>query len=98
MARSSDGRMSTAFPGLRLIIRKFDAYARYVIVKRAGYGGSCDEVMLSSGTEPNVSCNDGRDKAARRIDLIVVRAPQADDSLIGLDFGRRDKWLTVSTS
>ncbi len=69
----SDGRLSTEFPALRLIVRKSDAYARYVIIKRAGYGGSCDEVMLSSGTEPNVEAAIvAATKAAPRIDLMLA--------------------------
>jgi hypothetical protein len=50
----SDGNLSAEFPGLRLIVRRSDSYARYVILKRVGHGVSCAEVMLASGTEPNV--------------------------------------------
>ena len=67
----SDGRLSAEFPGLRLIVSKSDAYARYVILKRAG--GSCAEVMLSSGTEPNVEAAIvAATKVATRIDLMLA--------------------------
>jgi hypothetical protein len=69
----SDGRLSAEFPSLRLIVRKSDAYARYVILKRAGHGGSCAEVMLSSGTEPNVEAAIvAATKVAARIDLMLA--------------------------
>ena len=69
----SDGRLSTGFPALRLIVRKSDAYVRYIVIKRAGYGGSCDEVMLSSGTEPNVEAAIvAATKVATRIDLMLT--------------------------
>jgi hypothetical protein len=58
---------------LRLVVRKSDAYARYVILKRAGDGGSSAEVMLSSGTEPNVEAAIvAATKVATRIDLMLA--------------------------
>ena len=69
----SDRRLSAEFPCLRLVVRKSDAYARYVILKPAGYGGSCAEVMLSSGTEPNVEAAIvAATKVAARIDLMLA--------------------------
>jgi hypothetical protein len=60
---AADGDVSTEIPGLKIIVRKSDGCARYVILQSAGYG-SCAEVMLSSGTEPNV---DAAIVAARRV-------------------------------
>ena len=35
------GSVSTEIPGLKLIVRKSDDCARYVILQRAGYGVVC---------------------------------------------------------
>jgi hypothetical protein len=71
--RVSDGRLSAEFAGLRLIVRKSDAYARYVILGRSGHGGSSAEVMLSSGTETNVEAAIlAATKVAARIDLMLA--------------------------
>jgi hypothetical protein len=69
----SDGNLSADFPGLRLIVRRSDSYARYVILKRVGHGASCAEVMLSSGTEPNVeAAMVATAKVAARIGVILA--------------------------
>jgi hypothetical protein len=69
----SDGNLSADFPGLRLIVRRSDSYARYVILKRVGHGVSCAEVMLSSGTEPNVeAAMVAAAKVAARIGVILA--------------------------
>ena len=69
----SDGRLSTEFHGLRLVVRKSDADARYVILRRAGNGRSSVEVMLSSGTEPNVEAAIvAATKVAARIDSMLA--------------------------
>ena len=71
--KEAEGRFSAEVPGLRLIVRKSDNCARYVIFQRAGYGGSCAEVMLSSGTEPNVDAAiAAARKAATRIDIMLT--------------------------
>jgi hypothetical protein len=41
--------------GLKLIVRQSGTYARYVILRPSGSEGTRDEVMLPSGTEPNVN-------------------------------------------
>jgi hypothetical protein len=61
--READGHLSAEVPGLKLIVRKLDNCARYVIVRRADDDGSCAEAMLSSGTDPSV---DAAIAAARR--------------------------------
>ena len=69
----ADGHFSAEVPGLRLIVRKSDNCARYVILQRAGYGRSCVEVMLSSGTESNVdAAMVAARKAATRIDIMLT--------------------------
>ena len=49
-----DGDLSVEVRDLKLIVRRSDACARYVILQRGRSGGMCAEVMLSSGTEANV--------------------------------------------
>ena len=67
-----DGSVSTEIPGLKIIVRKSDGCARYVILQSAGYG-SCAEVMLSSGTEPNVDAAIlAARRAATRIDVMLT--------------------------
>ena len=69
----SDGNLSAEFSGLRLIVRRSDSYARYVILKRAGQSISCTEVMLSSGTEANVEAAIvAATKVAARIGLMLA--------------------------
>ena len=48
-----DGQSSAQVLGLKLVVRKYDSCARYVVLQPSGYGGTCAQVMLSSGTEPN---------------------------------------------
>jgi hypothetical protein len=69
----ADGHLSAEVPGLRLVVRKSDNCARYVILRRAGYGKSCAEIMLSSGTEPNVDAAiAAARKAATRIEIMLT--------------------------
>ena len=76
----SDGRLSTEFHGLRLVVRKSDADARYVILKRAGYGRSSAEVILSSGTEANVEAAIvAATKVAARIDAMLAERRRTRD-------------------
>jgi hypothetical protein len=68
----AEGRFSAGVPGLRLIVRKLDNCARYIIVQRVYDGTSCVEVLLSSGTEPNVDAAiAAARKAATRIDIML---------------------------
>ena len=48
-----DGQSSAQVLGLKLVVRKYDNCARYVVLQPGGYGGTCAQDMLSSGTEPN---------------------------------------------
>jgi hypothetical protein len=48
-----DGQSSAQVLGLKLVVRKYDSCARYVVLQPDGCGGTCAQVMLSSGTEPN---------------------------------------------
>ena len=58
---------------MKLIVRRSDTCARYVILRRTGYGGTCTEVMLSSGTEPNVeAAMAAAKKVATRIAAILA--------------------------
>jgi hypothetical protein len=71
--KEAEGRFSAEVPGLRLIVRKSDDCARYVILQRAGYGESRAEVMLSSGTEPNLDAAIAAAlEAATRIDTMLT--------------------------
>jgi hypothetical protein len=68
----SDGSVSTEIPSLKIIVRKAEGCARYVIPQNAGYG-SCDEVMLASGTEPNEDAAIlAAQRAAKRIDVMLT--------------------------
>jgi hypothetical protein len=80
-----DGSVSTEIPGLKIIVRKSDGCARYVILQSTGYG-SCAEAMLSSGTEPNVDAAIlSARRAATRIDVILAERRK---SPIHVDSGR----------
>ena len=69
----ADGYFSAEVPGLKLIVRRSDTCARYVILRRTGDGGTCTEVMLSSGTEPNVeAAMVAAKKVATRIDAMLA--------------------------
>ena len=71
----SDGSVSTEIPGLKIIVRKSDGCARYVILQSAGYG-LCAEVMQSSGTEPNVDAAiEATRRAAARIHALENISP-----------------------
>ena len=71
--REPDGSVSTEIPGLKIIVRKSDGCARYVILQRAGDGRSCVEALLSSGTEPNLDAAiAAARKAATRIDIMLT--------------------------
>ena len=48
-----DGQSSAQVLGLKLVVRKYDSCARYVVLQPDGCGGTCAQVMLSSGTEHN---------------------------------------------
>lgn len=68
----SDGSVSTEIPGLKIIVRKSDGCARYIILQSTG-SGSYAEAMLSSGTEPNVDAAIlSARRAATRIDVILA--------------------------
>ena len=67
-----DGSVSIEIPGLKVIVRKSDGCAQYVILQSDGYG-SCAEVMLSSGTEPNIDAAIlAARRAATRIDVVLT--------------------------
>jgi len=68
-----DGRMSALVHNLKLVIRTFDDCARYVILQPATYGRNDLEVLLASGTEPNVSSAIiAASRAAARIRLMLT--------------------------
>jgi hypothetical protein len=76
----ADVQASAEFPGLKLIVRRSDTCARYVILRRTGYGGTCTEVMLSSGTEPNVeAAMAAAKKVATRIDAMLAERRRSSD-------------------
>jgi hypothetical protein len=71
--RDADGHLTAEASGLKLIVRKLDNCARYMILQRAGDGRPCAEVMLSSGTESNVDAAiTAARKAATRIDIMLT--------------------------
>ena len=83
----ADGQASAEVPGLKLIVRRSDTCARYVILRRTGYGATCTEVMLSSGTEPNVeAAMAAAKKVATRIAAMLAARrrslPHVDDHRI----------------
>ena len=77
----ADGHLSAELRGLKLIVRKSDACARYVIVRRAHSG--CSESMLSSGTEPNVeAAMAAARRVATRIDVMLA---ERSTSMVHMD-------------
>ena len=68
-----DGQLSVEVRDLKLIVRRSDACARYVILQRGRSGGMCAEVMLSSGTEANVeAAMVAAKRVATRIDFMLA--------------------------
>jgi hypothetical protein len=82
----TDGHFSAEVRGLRLIVRKSDIYARYVILQCADHGGSSGNIMLSSGTEPSVEAvMVAAERVATRINLTL-----ADRRRVNVPSGQRD--------
>ena len=52
---AADGQVSAEVHGLRLVVRRASACARYVVLQPCGYAEERAEILLSSGTEPTVS-------------------------------------------
>src|SRR6185437_15107595 len=68
----SAGLVSTSMGTLKLIVRKSDSYARYVILHSA-VGAARSENILSSGSEANVQAAiEAAEKVATRIGLILA--------------------------
>ena len=68
-----DSQISVEVRDLKLIVRRSDACARYVILQRGRSGGMCAEVMLSSGTEANVeAAMVAAKRVATRIDFMLA--------------------------
>ena len=51
----TDEQSSATVRSLKLMIRKADNCARYLVFGRVGSDEAACEIMLASGTEPNVS-------------------------------------------
>jgi hypothetical protein len=67
-----DGQVSTRVGALKLIVRKSEQYARYVIL-HSPVGTANKENILSSGTEPNVQAAiEAAERAATRIGFIFT--------------------------
>jgi hypothetical protein len=76
--KDAEGHLSAEVPGLKLIVRKSDNCARYVILRCPGYDVSGAEVLLSSGTEPSVDAAIvAARKAATRIDIMLTERRRA---------------------
>lgn len=86
----SNGQLSARVHGLKLIVCKFDACARYLIVQSATQGRPSTGIMLASGTEPSV---DAAMMAAER----VARSPQGSVDLDASDRPRLFKPFTLDT-
>lgn len=68
-----DGQLSAEILNLKLIVLKSDTGARYMILQRNRDGRMNPEVMLSSGTEPNVEAAIvAATRVAARIDLMLA--------------------------
>ena len=68
----SAGLVSTSVGTLKLIVRKSDTYARYVI-RHSSVGTAKSEHILSSGSEANVQAAiEAAEKVATRIGLILA--------------------------
>ena len=69
----SAGLVSTSMGTLKLIVRKSDSYARYVILHSA-VGAARSESILSSGSEANVQAAiEAAEKVATRIGSYLPR-------------------------
>jgi len=76
----SAGLVSTSMGTLKLIVRKSDSYARYVILHSA-VGAARSENILSSGSEANVQAAiEAAEKVATRIGLILASRGRSDIS------------------
>ena len=49
------GELSTLTQSLRLVIRRFDGFARFLVFKRPAPNNQSREMILSSGTATNVN-------------------------------------------
>ena len=76
----SAGLVSTSVGALKLIVRKSDPYARYVIL-HSSVGTAKIEHILSSGSEANVQAAiEAAEKVATRIGLILTARGRSDVS------------------
>lgn len=67
------GELSASIDKLRLVIRRCDGYARYLILHRTTHGGTYPEIMLGSGTESDVrTAMIAARRAAMRIAFILA--------------------------
>ena len=69
----ADGSLSTEVPGLRLTVSRRGSWVRYMILQPACGDGRPCEVILSSGTEPDVDAAIvAAEKVAARIDFMLA--------------------------
>lgn len=70
----SNGQLSARVHGLKLIVCKFDACARYLIVQSATQGRPSTGIMLASGTEPSVdAAMMAAERVARRFEPTLAK-------------------------
>ena len=76
--RAPDGHLFAVVHGLKLIVRKPDCYARYLILHRGVHGRESDETMLASGTEhdENAAMISARRTAVRISSMLDERKKQ----------------------
>jgi hypothetical protein len=68
-----DGQLTATLHSLRLMVRKSDGHARYLVLGRFADGRASSEIMLASGTEPNVrAAIEAAERTATRIAPIIA--------------------------
>ena len=86
---ASDGQVLAEVHGLKLVVRRASACARYVVLQPGGYAEARADIMLSSGTEPTVSAAMAAAEraAARTIFLLGERRRSVvkQDALVDID-------------
>jgi hypothetical protein len=69
----STGELSTLTQSLRLVIRRFDGFARFLVFKRRAPNRQCREMILSSGTATNVNAAKAAARqTATRLEAILL--------------------------
>jgi hypothetical protein len=70
-----NGDLSTLTQTLRLNVRCFDGFARYLVLRRSARGERDAEVLLSSGTATNMNkAKAAAQQAATRLESMLGRA------------------------